>query len=254
MNVDQQLKDEPVSVTISITEKKVETQDTASPKAIVEALLFISEKPLLIDQIKGVLDGYDPQAIRQILMELKGDYENSFKGLRVEEIAGGFQISTSHEVAQALKNFYKQRDAQRLSVPALETLAIIAYKQPLTRLDIESLRGVNVDGVIRSLMDKGLIRISGRKDVIGRPFVYSTTRQFLEYFGLSSLDDLPKVEDFTNFSENITMPLILSNRQNTTELLPVAETGETPQESPQEEKRSDRENEQRTGETAQADR
>lgn len=171
--------------------------EESNSKAAIEALLFVSEKPLLIEQIKGALDNLEPSRIREIILELKGDYENSSRGLRLEEIAGGFQLVTSLEVAAVLKKFYKQRDAKALSGPALETLAIIAYKQPLTRLDIECLRGVNVDGVIKSLLEKNLIRISGRKDVIGRPFVYGTTRQFLEYFGLSSLEDLPKMEEFT---------------------------------------------------------
>jgi segregation and condensation protein B len=164
-------------------------------KAEIEALLFVSEKPLLIEQIKGVLDDMETDKIRDALLELKSDYERSDRGLRIVEIAGGFQIVTSSEVAETLKKFYKLRDAQRLSKSALETLAIIAYKQPVTRLDIESLRGVNVDGMIRSLMEKNLIRIAGRKDVIGRPFVYATTKQFLEYFGLASLADLPKAEE-----------------------------------------------------------
>lgn len=164
-------------------------------KAEIEALLFVSEKPLLIEQIKGVLDDMETDKIRDTLLDLKSDYERSGRGLRIVEIAGGFQIVTSSEAAETLKKFYKLRDAQRLSKSALETLAIIAYKQPVTRLDIESLRGVNVDGMIRSLMEKNLIRIAGRKDVIGRPFVYATTKQFLEYFGLASLADLPKAEE-----------------------------------------------------------
>ena len=175
------------------------SQDSAKvleSKAAIEALLFVSEKPLLIEQIKSTLDGLEAARIREIILELKSDYENINRGLRIEEIAGGFQLGTSPEVAEVLKKFYKQRDAKALSSPALETLAIIAYKQPLTRLDIECLRGVNVDGVIKSLLEKNLIRISGRKDVIGRPFVYGTTRQFLEHFGLAGLEDLPKIEDF----------------------------------------------------------
>lgn len=185
-------------------------------KAEIEALLFVSEKPLLIEQIKGVLDDMETDKIRDTLSELKSDYERSGSGLRIVEIAGGFQIVTSSEAAETLKKFYKLRDAQRLSKSALETLAIIAYKQPVTRLDIESLRGVNVDGMIRSLMEKNLIRIAGRKDVIGRPFVYATTKQFLEYFGLASLTDLPKAEELTKGAQSAAQGqeqlLSLSNR------------------------------------------
>ena len=180
--------------------------DRQSQKAEIEALLFVSERPLLLEQIKPVFENLDVSQIRKLILELKSDFEFSGRGLRIEEIAGGFQLVTALETAPLLKKFYKLRDIQRLSGPALETLAIIAYKQPLTRLDIESLRGVNVDGVIKSLSEKNLIRISGRKDVPGRPFVYGTTRQFLEYFGLSSLEDMPKIEEFAKPAGGACLP------------------------------------------------
>lgn len=189
-----------------------ENSCSVSRKAALEALLFVSEKPLLIEQLKGVLEGLEAAQIRELLSDLKRDYENGARGLRIEEVAGGFQMVTSADAADTLKKFYKQRDMKALSKPALETLAIIAYKQPLTRLDIESLRGVNVDGVMKSLLEKNLIRITGRKDIIGRPFVYGTTRQFLEYFGLNSLSDLPKIEDFAKDAESAAALLALSNR------------------------------------------
>ncbi len=182
-------------------------------KAVIEALLFVSEKPLTIGEINEVLDNLDAARINEILRELKGDYENENRGIRLEEIAGGFQLATSASAGPLLRKFYKQRDGKQLSKPSLETLAIIAYKQPLTRLDIESFRGVNADGVVKNLLEKGLIKIAGRKDVIGRPFVYGTTRQFLEYFGLNSLSDLPKMEDFSNLPQgNMVIPLSSSNR------------------------------------------
>lgn len=176
--------------------------------------MFVSEKPISVDEIKSVLEDLDTEKIKQLLLALKADYENSDRGLRIEEVAGGFQIVTSQDVSPVLKKFYKQRDTQRLSGPALETLAIVAYKQPLTRLDIEAIRGVNVDGVIRSLLEKNLIRIVGRKDIIGRPFVYGTTRQFLEYFGLNSLESLPKVDELVGAPEaNRLLSLSLPVRQ-----------------------------------------
>lgn len=169
-------------------------QDNA--RSVIEALLFASEKPLTLEQIKKVLDGMDTTQIRAILEELGKDYEQSGRGIRLAEIAGGFQIATFAGYSPFLKKLFKERNAQSLSKPALETLAIIAYKQPLTKLEVELLRNVNVDGVIKSLLEKNLIRISGRKKVAGRPFVYGTTRQFMEYFGLKSLEDLPKMEEF----------------------------------------------------------
>lgn len=166
-------------------------------KSAVEALIFASEKPITIEQIRKVLDNLDNAATNKIIEELKSEYATTNRGLRIIEIAGGFQMITSTVFAPFLKKLFKNRNNERLSKPALESLAIIAYKQPLTKSEIESLRNVNVDGVIKSLVDKNLIRICGRKKIPGRPFVFGTTREFLEHFGLKSLQDLPKIEDFT---------------------------------------------------------
>jgi len=165
-------------------------------KAVIEALLFASDKPLPLERMRNALDNMDAVQIRGILEELKSDYEKSERGVRIVEIAGGFQIITAPSFAPFLKKLYKDRHADKLSKPALETLAIIAYKQPVTKLEVESLRSVNVDGVFYNLMDKGLIRVAGRKKAPGRPKVYGTTAQFLEYFGLKSLEELPKIENF----------------------------------------------------------
>ena len=169
-------------------------------KSVVEALLFASEKPLTLEQIRNVLDNLETSEIRRVLEELKSEYELSNRGIRVSEVAGGFRMITATGFAPFLKKLFKGRHTEKLSRPALETLAIIAYKQPLTRLEIESLRNVNVDGVMKSLLDKNLIRICGRKKSPGRPHVYGTTRQFLEYFGLKSLQELPKMEEFTDLA------------------------------------------------------
>ncbi len=165
-------------------------------KSVIEALLFASEKPLTIEQVKNVLDNLEGQQIRQLIEELRAEYEQSNRGIRITEIAGGFQMVTQPTLAVFLKKLFKGRHVERLSKPALETLAIIAYKQPVTKLEVESLRNVNVDGVVKSLLDKDLIRIAGRRKAPGRPFVFGTTRQFLEYFGLKSLEELPKIEEF----------------------------------------------------------
>ncbi|MCX5710956.1 MAG: SMC-Scp complex subunit ScpB [Candidatus Omnitrophica bacterium] len=170
-------------------------------KSVIEALLFASEKPVMLEQIKKALDNLDSEEIKRLIAELKSDYENSGRGMRIVEVAGGYQMTTFPGFATFLRKMYRERQADRLSRPALETLAIIAYKQPLTRTEIESLRNVNVDGVMKSLTDKFLIRITGRKKVAGRPFVYGTTRQFLEHFGLKSLDELPKMENFTELAQ-----------------------------------------------------
>jgi segregation and condensation protein B len=166
-------------------------------RSVIEAMLFISDKPVTVEQIRDVVGSLDAGQVRQIVSELNAEYEQLNRGIRITEVAGGFRMITPPQLAPFLRKMFKQRRAERLSKPALETLAIIAYKQPLTRLEIETLRNVNVDGVMSSLVEKGLIRITGRKNAAGRPFVYGTTRLFLEYFGLKSLDELPKMEDFT---------------------------------------------------------
>ncbi|MFH0935614.1 MAG: SMC-Scp complex subunit ScpB [Candidatus Omnitrophota bacterium] len=169
-------------------------------KAVIEALLFACEKPLAIEQIRKVLDNMEGNVIRGALEELKSEYQQHNRGMRIIEIAGGFQMVASSGFSHFLKKLFKDRNSEKLSKPALETLAIIAYKQPVTRQEIEFLRNVNVDGVMKSLLDKNLIRIAGRKKVPGRPYVYGTTRQFLEYFGLNSLEELPKMEEFSNLA------------------------------------------------------
>ncbi|MFA5062757.1 MAG: SMC-Scp complex subunit ScpB [Candidatus Omnitrophota bacterium] len=170
-------------------------------KSVIEALLLASEKPLPLDQIRFVLDDADASDVRNLIDELKVEYEQASRGIRVVEIAGGFQMTTASEFAPFLRKLFKNRHTERLSKPALETLAIIAYKQPLTRNEIELLRNVNIDGVMKSLLDKNLVRIAGRKKAPGRPCVYGTTRQFLEHFGLKSLEDLPKIEDFSAMAQ-----------------------------------------------------
>ncbi len=165
-------------------------------KADLEALIFVSNKPLLLEDIKKVFTNLQTSEIRDMIETIKKEYEERSSGIRIIEIAGGFQMATSPESAATIKEFYKIKHTEKLTGPSLEALAIIAYKQPVTRIDIEAVRGVNCDGVVKSLLEKNLIRIVGRKEVIGRPFVYGTTRFFLDYFGLKSLNELPKIEEF----------------------------------------------------------
>lgn len=170
-------------------------------KSVIEALIFVSGKPIGLEQIKKVTSVTEAVSLRKIIEELRQEYESSGRGMRIVEVAGGFQMIAATNYAVFLKKLFKDRSPEKLSKPALESLAIIAYKQPLTRSEIESLRNVNVDGVMKSLLDKNLIRICGRKKIPGRPFVYGTTREFLEHFGLKSLEDLPKIEEFTAMAE-----------------------------------------------------
>lgn len=177
--------------------------DKIEARRIIEALLFASEKPITIEQIKDVLEEIDSRDIRALLMELKLEYENLGKSFKIYEVAGGFQMATEPAYAEYLKKFYKVKYKDRLSRPALETLAIVAYRQPITRADIEDIRGVNVDGVIKTLLDRSLIRIVGRKDAPGRPIIYGTTKEFLDRFGLNSLSELPRLSEFTESDLNL---------------------------------------------------
>lgn len=165
-------------------------------KGVIEALLFVNEKPVTLDQFKRVLETLNAAEIKQIIQNLMGEYEERQSGVKIIEIAGGYQMLSNPNYAHYIRSFYKTKHKEKLSKPALETLAIMAYKQPVTRTDVELIRGVNSDGVIAHLLSKELIKPVGRKDVPGRPFLYGTTRQFLEYFGLKSLEDLPTLEEF----------------------------------------------------------
>jgi segregation and condensation protein B len=165
-------------------------------KGAVEALLFVSERPVTVDQFKDAIAGAGAADIKSVLQQLKSDYDNSPRGMCVAEIAGGWQMLSSPSFAEYIREFYKTRHKEKLSRAGLEVLAIIAYKQPVSRTDVEMIRWVNSDGTVMHLLNKGLVKIAGRKEVPGRPYVYATTGQFLEYFGLRALEDLPKLEEF----------------------------------------------------------
>jgi len=159
-------------------------------KNIVESLLFVSEDPLTIGSIKNVLEIEDPKDVRNALIELAEDYEKRHGAFLLHEVAGGFQIRTRPEYNQWVKRLIQPK-ASRLSKAALETLAIIAYKQPIIRSDVEHIRGVDCGGVIRILLERKLVRVLGRKEIPGRPLIYGTTKKFLEVFDLKNLRDLP---------------------------------------------------------------
>lgn len=169
-------------------------------KAIVESLLFASETPLTTDKIKSVLEASDRKAIRGALTSLAKEYESGKRGFFLTEVAGGFQLRTRPEYRQWIRRLRETRPS-RLSRPALETLAIIAYKQPVLRSDIEHLRGVDCGGTLRTLLERRLIRVLGRKDLPGRPIIYGTTKQFLELFDLKDLNGLPTLKDLKDLGE-----------------------------------------------------
>ena len=173
-------------------------------KSAIEALLFVSDKPIAIDQFKAVFAELKPSEINDLAKKLQEEYVERNAGMAVVEIAGGWQMLSNSHAAPYIREFYKTRTKEKLSKPALESLAIIAYKQPVGRAEVEVIRGVNSDGTIAHLLNKGLIEIVGRKEVPGRPFLYGTTKAFLEYFGLNSLEGLPKIESLANINlENV---------------------------------------------------
>ncbi len=169
-------------------------------KSILEALLFINERPIEVGEFTGVLE-ISRKEIEKALEELSLEYRERSSGICIVKVAGGYQMCSAPDNETWVKKMYQERSKQKLSTASLETLAVIAYKQPVTRVEIEAIRGVNVDGVARKLSEIGLIKIAGRKDVIGKPFLYITTRKFLEYFGINNLKDLPKLEEFAALAE-----------------------------------------------------
>ncbi|HZN53587.1 MAG TPA: SMC-Scp complex subunit ScpB [Methylomirabilota bacterium] len=165
-----------------------------TPTDVVEALLFASDTPLEAERIREVLDLPDAHEASRLIEELRARYETSSQGLQIVEVGGGYRMVTRPEVAPWLVRLARARTRTRLSRPALEALAIVAYKQPVSRPEIDAVRGVNSEGVLDNLLERRLIRITGRKEAPGRPYLFETTREFLVAFGLRDIGDLPKVE------------------------------------------------------------
>jgi segregation and condensation protein B len=163
-------------------------------KPIVEALIFASPEPLTPKILIKLLDGEPREDVEAAIAALKADYERP-GGLQMVEVAGGYQIVTRPELNEWVRRLFHERTTSKLSVAALETLAVIAYKQPVTAPEIAEIRGVNTAGVLSTLIERHLIKVVGRKAVVGRPFMYATTREFLDRFGLNDISDLPKIED-----------------------------------------------------------
>jgi segregation and condensation protein B len=193
---------QPVSVDDLIAPAEAPGEEPATGEAsglvgIVEALVFASPDPITLKQLCKLLDTEPKEEVVAALAELGRRYGHS-GGLQLVEVAGGFQIVTRPELHEWVRRLFHERTTQKLSVQALETLAVIAYKQPITAMEITEIRGVNTTGVVGTLLERGLVRIAGRKQVVGRPFLYATTREFLDRFGLKDLNDLPKVEDMAD--------------------------------------------------------
>lgn len=164
-------------------------------KAVIEAILFAADTPLSLNDISAVLDGIESDLVQRCIDELNEGYETTPHSFHITHVAGGFQFSARPEYARWIRRVYRGRIPTRLSQASLECLSIVAYKQPISRTEIEAIRGVNVDSVLRTLLDRNLIRIAGRGAGVGRPILYATTNEFLKYFGLNKLTDLPKLDE-----------------------------------------------------------
>lgn len=182
-------------------------------KALIEALLFVSEVPLSVDKLCDLTESSRPE-VKQVIEELVEHYQCETRGVLLAEVAGGYQFRTPARLAPWLRRLHRERP-HRMSQAALETLAIIAYRQPITRAEIEYLRGVDSGGVVKTLLERNLLRLLGKKDTPGRPLLYGTSRYFLEFFGLKELNDLPTLKEFAALDPDLAEALPLEPEEGT---------------------------------------
>ena len=204
--------------------RDIESLPSAELRAIVEALIFASPDPITPKTLYKLLANESKDAVSSAINELKADYLNR-PGLAMVEVAGGYQIVTRPELHEWVRRLFHERSTQKLSVAALESLAVIAYRQPVTALEVTDIRGVNASGVLGTLLERNLIKIVGRKNVVGRPFMYGTTKEFLIRFGLKDLGDLPKIEDMAE-ALGFDPPAGLIEQTPRDEVLPLEEPGD----------------------------
>src|SRR5437016_8044498 len=187
-------------------------------KGILEAIVFVSGEPLSVDRMLGVVEGVAREELMSALRALQADYAAEGRGLQLIEVAGGFQIATRPDCAPWIKRLERAKEGARLSRSAMETLAIVAYKQPAVRAEIEQIRGVDSAGVLKTLLERRLVRIVGRKDAPGRPIMYGTTRQFLQAFWMKDLSELPALRDIKELKE--AEPFTVPNRDADADVSP----------------------------------
>lgn len=192
--------------------------DRSEQKRIVEALLFAADFPAAASRLKALVEGLEREDLKAVVEELNKEYEEQGRSFWIQEVAGGYQMATRPRFARWVKELYKGRRLARLTQPALETLAIIAYRQPVGRPDIETIRGVNSDSVIATLLERNLITVVGKDTKVGRPILYGTTPEFLRYFGLKDLAGLPALSELEAY---------LVAREQSAEVEPASE-GEEP--------------------------
>ena len=180
----------------AIAEPAPASQEDTQLKAVLEAIIYVAEEPLTLAQIAAALQ-QPAERIRELLEQLIAEFEQASHGISIREVAGGYKMATKPEHHEAVRDFVKSlKPPLKLSLPALETLAVIAYKQPVTGPEIQEIRGVQGGGVMKTLLDRKLIAVAGRKNVIGKPMLYKTTKEFLIQFGLKDLSELPTLKEF----------------------------------------------------------
>ena len=219
---DGALDDMAEEVAVEAVGSQAEAIDARELKAILEAVLFVSPEPVPVARLLSIVGTVSKTEVIQALGILTHDLDQDGRGIQLVQVAGGYRLVTKQEYGPWLKRMDKAKAAQKLSRSALESLAIIAYKQPLVRSEIEEIRGVETSGVLRTLCERKLVRIVGRKDVPGRPIMYGTTKFFLEHFGLQDLSQLPPLREFKELGESEQALLPIEN-----ESLEVVETSET---------------------------
>jgi segregation and condensation protein B len=186
--------------------------------AIVEALVFAATEPLTLADLVDLFPGAGEERLRATLEQVQHSCDTPGRGLQVSLVAGGYTMTTKPELGEWVRALFRSRHRRRLSAAALETLAIVAYRQPITTPEIQALRGTDPVGVLQNLLDKKLVRVLGRKKVVGKPLLYGTTRDFLAHFGLNSLEDLPSMEEFGGLT-----PMAAAPAQD---VIPFEEPGE----------------------------
>ncbi len=199
-------------------------------KQIIEVLLFASDVPLPTNRLLSVLEDIKAEKVQHAIEELNKEYANTERTFRICKIGGGYQLVTKPEYAKYIKKLYKGRARSRLSPAALEVLSIIAFKQPISRPEVDQIRGVNSDGVIKTLLERNLITIAGRSEAVGRALLYGTTPEFLRYFGLNELTELPKPRELEELlgsaQEELKFPTEESDSEFITKLSETEEDGD----------------------------
>jgi len=196
------LEDASKDAGAEVVDSQAEAIDQRELKAILEAVLFVSSEPVPVARLVSIVGTISKAEVVQALEILRCDLDQQGRGIQLVQVAGGYRLVTKQEYGPWLKRMDKAKAAQKLSRSALESLAIIAYKQPLVRSEIEEIRGVETSGVLRTLLERKLVRIVGRKEVPGRPIMYGTTKFFLEHFGLQDLSQLPPLREFKELGES----------------------------------------------------